>query len=220
MELLEGIKTRKSDRAFKTTPVPEETLRNILGAAIKSPSSSNTQPWEVVVLSGRKKHQLGEKIEAAYHAGVKGKMEYNYYPVEWKDRFKARRIACGKALYGALNIEREDVERRKSQWAANYRAFDAPVMMLFYMDQIMETGSYLDYGMFIQSVMLSAMDHGLASCPQAALGEYPDIVKAFTGHDDGHILVCGMAMGYEDSDAAVNSYRTDRQQVKSFTKFM
>ena len=220
MNVTKAIKARKSVRAFTSQPVSREILQKILDAARWAASGTNTQPWEVVVLAGENKDQLCARIEAAYQAGVKGKMEYNYYPVEWKDPFKARRIACGKALYAALSIEREDVERRKSQWAANYRAFDAPVMILFYMDQIMKTGSYLDYGMFIQSVMLAALDHGLATCPQAALGEYPDIVKAFTGHGDDRTLVCGMAMGYEDVEAAVNNYRTDRQKVEAFTTFM
>ncbi len=147
-------------------------------------------------------------------------MEYNYYPVEWKEPFRSRRVECGKALYGALNIQREDMERRKSQWAANYRSFDAPVMLLFFMDNIMETGSYLDIGMFIQSIMLAAMDHELTTCPQAALGEYPEIVKQYTGYDDDHVLVCGMAMGYEDESDPVNNYRTDREEVSEFTRFI
>ena len=220
MNVSKAIKTRKSVRAFTKQSVSRKTLENILDTARWTASGTNTQPWEVVVLSGASKDQLGKNLEATHNAGVKGKMEYNYYPVEWKDPFKGRRVACGKALYAALNIEREDTERRKSQWAANYRAFDAPVMILFYMEQIMETGSYLDYGMFIQSVMLAAMDHGLSTCPQAALGEYPKIVKAFTGHGDEHTLVCGMAMGYEDTGSAVNNYRTERLEAKAFTTFM
>ena len=220
MNVTKAIKSRKSVRAFTRQPVSREILKMILDTARWAASGTNTQPWEVVVLTGKNKDLLCQKMAAAYHGGVKGKMEYNYYPVEWKDPFKARRIACGKALYAALSIEREDLGRRKSQWAANYRAFDAPVMILFYMDQIMKTGSYLDYGMFIQSVMLAALDHGLATCPQAALGEYPNIVKAFTGHGAEHTLICGMAMGYEDVEAAVNNYRTDRRQAEAFTTFM
>ena len=220
MNVSEAIRSRKSVRAFTKQSVSRKIIEEILDTARWSASGTNTQPWEVVVLTGDSKSQLCMQIEAAYNSGIKGKMEYNYYPVEWKDRFKERRIACGKALYAALNIERDDVKKRKSQWAANYRAFDAPVMILFYMDKIMETGSYLDYGMFIQSIMLSAMDSGLATCPQAALGEYPRIVKTFTGHGDAHTLVCGMAMGYEDTKSAVNCYRTERLHVDSFAKFM
>ncbi len=122
-------------------------------------------------------------------------------------------------LYSSLNISREDAEKRQAQWAANYRAFDAPVMLLFFMDPVMETGSFLDYGMFLQSVMLAAMEEGLATCPQVALAEYPQIVKQFLGYPDDTFLICGMALGYEDTEAAVNNYRTPRAAVSEFSQF-
>ena len=173
----------------------------------------------MAVLSGAKKRELGARLEAAFHAGEQSQMEYIYYPVEWKEPYRSRRVECGKALYRALGIRRADTARRKSQWAANYRAFDAPVLLLFLMDKIVETGSYLDCGMFIQSVMLAAMEHGLATCPQAALAEYPQLVKPFIGCGDSHVLVCGMALGYEDPAHPVNNYRTVREPVESFARF-
>ena len=220
MNVSEAIRNRKSVRAFLDREIESETIETILDTARWAASGTNAQPWEVVVLTGDRKQHLCEKISAAFHDGVRGKMEYNYYPVEWKEPFRSRRVECGKALYGALNIQREDMERRKSQWAANYRVFDAPVMLLFFMDNIMETGSYLDIGMFIQSIMLAAMDHELTTCPQAALGEYPEIVKQYTGYDDDHVLVCGMAMGYEEVSDPVNNYRTAREEVSKFTRFI
>ena len=105
------------------------------------------------------------------------------------------------------------------QWAANYRAFDAPVMILFFIDPIMQRGSYMDYGMFLQSIMLAAEEQGLATCPQASVGDYPHIIKPELGYDDDTILLCGIALGYEDKDALVNSYRTSRLEVDEFTKF-
>ncbi|HPY41123.1 MAG TPA: nitroreductase, partial [Thiolinea sp.] len=135
------------------------------------------------------------------------------------DPFLARRRVCGLQLYSALKISKEDKERRAEQWVANYRCFDAPVMLLFFIDRIMDTGSYLDYGMFLQSVMLAAVDQGLATCPQAALGEYPNIVRENLGYDDQQVLVCGMALGYEDTSADINSYRTEREAVNAFTEF-
>ena len=219
MNVSEAVRNRKSVRAFLDREVHRETIETDLDTARWAASGTNAQPWEVVVLTGEKKQKLCNRIGAAYDDGIRGKMDYNYYPVEWKDPFKARRVECGKALYAALDIQREDMERRKSQWAANYRAFDAPVVLLFFMDSILETGSYLDYGMFIQSIMLAAMDNGLATCPQAALGEYPKIVKKFTGYGDGHVLVCGMAMGYEDETDPVNNYRTAREAVSTFVRF-
>ena len=181
MKVSEALQARKSTRAFLDKPVSRETIEQILNAARWAPSGTNTQPWQVAVLMGAKKRELQDKIEGAYRSGVKGGMDYSYYPNEWKDPFLARRRVCGLQLYSALKIGKEDKERRAEQWVANYRSFDAPVMLLFFIDRIMDTGSYLDYGMFLQSVMLAAVEHGLATCPQAALGEYPDIVRDYLG---------------------------------------
>lgn len=219
MKVSEALQARKSTRAFLDKPVSRETIEHILDAARWAPSGTNTQPWQVAVFMGEKKRELQDKIESAYRSGVKGGMDYSYYPDEWKDPFLARRRVCGLQLYSALKIGKEDKERRAEQWVANYRSFDAPVMLLFFIDRIMDTGSYLDYGMFLQSVMLAAVEQGLATCPQAALGEYPDIVRDYLGYDQNQIVVCGMALGYEDTSAAINSYRTEREAVSNFTQF-
>lgn len=219
MNVTEALQARKSVRAFLDTPVSRDVVEKVLDAARWAPSGTNTQPWQVAVLTGDKKRALQQTLEDSFRAGVKGKMDYAYYPDQWKDPFLARRKVCGLQLYSALNIGKEDKERRADQWIANYRAFDAPVMLLFFIDRIMDTGSYLDYGMFLQSVMLAAVDNGLATCPQAALGEYPDLVREFLGYGADQVLVCGMALGYEDTTAAVNSYRTEREPVAGFTRF-
>ena len=122
-------------------------------------------------------------------------------------------------MYKTLGITREDKERQLNQWAANYRSFDAPVMLLFFMDDVMQTGSYIDYGMFLQSMMLVAVDQGLATCPQASIADYPEIIKAELDYPQETVLLCGMALGYEDKDALVNSYRTSREDVNSFTRY-
>jgi nitroreductase len=219
MNVVEAIKNRKSVRAFLDQPVEDETIVKILDAARWAASGTNTQPWEVAVVSGETKVKLQQQLVDAFESGMKQKMDYQYYPAEWVEPFRSRRIQCGLKLYKTLAIKREDTERRKSQWIANYKSFDSPVMLLFFIDKIMDTGSYLDYGMFLQSIMISAMEYGLATCPQAALGEYPDIVRDNLGYDENKIVVCGMALGYEDSSATVNSYRTDREETMSFTGF-
>ena len=201
------------------TPVAPAKIERILDAARFAPSGTNTQPWQVAVVSGASKAELQQRMEAAFRRGERGVMDYRYYPRKWPPPYDARRKACGLALYGTLGIERGDSHRQQEQWAANYRAFDAPVMLFFFIDPVMETGSYFDYGMFCQSIMLCAVAEGLATCPQAALGEYPDIVKATLGYPDESILICGMALGYEDRGALVNSYRTDREPVEAFTRF-
>ena len=219
MKVSEAIKQRQSIRAYQDRAVEAEKITRILDAARYSPSGVNTQPWQVAVVSGPSKQRLHQQLESAFRNGEKSQMAYQYYPDGWEEPYKARRRACGLALYGVLEIGRDDKQRQIDQQAANFRAFDAPVMLLFFMDPIMSNGSYLDYGMFLQSIMLAAEEEGLATCPQASLAEYPQIVKQELGYPEDAVLVCGMALGYADKEAVVNSYRTDRESVESFTRF-
>ena len=219
MKVSEALSTRKSTRAFLPKAVDKAIIDRILSAARHAPSGTNTQPWQVAVVTAEKKQQLCQELETAFRNQVERKMDYHYYPEDWVDPYKSRRKACGLQMYSTLKITREDKQRQLDQWAANYRAFDAPVMLLFFMDGIMQTGSYLDYGMFLQSVMLMAVEEGLATCPQAALGEFPAIVKSSLGYPDDSILLCGMALGYEDKEALVNSYRTPREEIETFTRY-
>jgi len=219
MMVSDALKKRKSTRAFLGKDVSRDKIEKILEAAGHSPSGVNTQPWQVAVVHGNAKNKLQEKIETAFRSGLEQSMDFQYYPLKWKEPYKSRRIECGLQLYSTLGITRQEKERRLEQWAANYRAFDAPVMLFFFMDPGLETGSYMDYGMFMQSIMLAAVEQGLATCPQAALGEYPQIVKEELGYPSDSILLGGMALGYEDEGALVNSYRTSRLEVDDFTRF-
>lgn len=156
----------------------------------------------------------------AFRSGQTGKMQYHYYPQEWIQPFKSRRVETGVKLYEALDIKREDKQKRLDQWAANYRAFDAPVMMLFFIDNSLETGSYMDYGMFLQNIMLLAEESGLATCPQGALGEFPELIKSELNIPENKVLIGGMALGYEDKEHPVNQYRTDRIELEEFCTFL
>jgi len=219
MNVREALSERKSTRAFLDKPVGRKLIERILDAARHAPSGANTQPWQVAVVRGNTKLLLESKLETCFRSGERGKMDYQYYPVHWLNPYKQRRHACGLQLYSALGIEREDKAMRQDQWAANYRAFDAPVCLFFFLDAGLEAGSWLDFGMFLQSLMLAATEAGLATCPQAALAEYSVIVKETLGFAQDTVLLCGMALGYEDKDAAVNGYRTPRDDVQTFTRF-
>lgn len=219
MQFSETIVKRKSTRAFLDKPVELEKIQTILDLARHAPSGVNTQPWQVAVVQGEAKNHLCGQLEQAFRSGSKANMDYQYYPKEWHEPFKSRRKACGLKMYSTLKITRDDKQRQQDQWAANYRAFDAPVVMFFFLDEYADQGSYLDYGMFLQSVMLAAVDQGLATCPQAALAEYPEIVKTALEQDNNSVLLCGIALGYEDKDALVNSYRTEREDYSNFTRF-
>ncbi|MGA7278602.1 MAG: nitroreductase [Desulfocapsaceae bacterium] len=219
MQVSEALRKRKSTRAFLQKPVEQQIIIDVLEAAKHSPSGVNTQPWQVAVVTGATRIELQQRIETAFREGQEGRMDYQYYPLKWREPYKTRRIKCGLQLYSALGIERQDKARRLEQWVANYRAFEAPVMLFFFMDPGLETGSYMDYGMFLQALMLAAVEAGLATCPQAALGEYPQIVKTLLGYPEDAVLIGGMALGYEDEEALVNSYRTPREPAHTFTRF-
>jgi len=219
MNVRDALMARKSTRAFSSENVSSELIRRVLDAARHSPSGVNTQPWQVAVVTGDKKESLGALMEQQFRKHIRGVMDYTYYPDEWIEPYRNRRKTCGLQMYSALNISRQDKQRQLDQWAANYRAFDAPVMLFFFMDKVMSTGSYLDYGMFLQSIMLAAVEEGLATCPQGALAEYPEIVKRELDYPLDSLLIGGIALGYEDKDAPINSYRTDRIAVDEFTRF-
>lgn len=219
MNITEAILRRHSTRAFLNKEVSREQVKRILFTASRSPSGANTQPWQVAVLSGGSKLSLQNALQQAFLSDIGSTPDYQYYPTSWQPPYITRRRECGLQLYKSVNIEKGDQHRRQSQWAANYRSFDAPTMLLFFMDKSLQTGSYLDFGMFLQSVMLAAMDEGLATCPQAALAEYPNIIREALGYADNKLVICGMALGYEDTQAAVNGYRTPRETLDNFCQF-
>ena len=219
MNVQKALQQRKSVRAFLNKEVEKVKINTILNAARHSPSGVNTQPWQVAVVMGETKQILQTKIEKSFRQGDKGKADYSYYPEKWVEPYNSRRIKCGLQMYKVLEIKREDKEKQLNQWASNYRAFDAPVMLLFFMDRHMNTGSYLDYGMFLQSIMLAAVEQDLATCPQASLADYSEIIKTTLEYAHDDILLCGMSLGYEDKKALVNSYRTPREEIDTFTRY-
>lgn len=219
MNVLEALQKRKSVRAFLDKEVDRNIINTILENAKCAPSGVNMQPWTVCVVSGDKKKDIETKVIEAFQSGKKANMDYLYYPLQWDEPYKSRRKETGLLMYQALGINREDKEKQLSQWKANYRAFGAPVVLYFFIDSTLEKGSYLDYGMFLQSVMLASTELGLGSCPQAALAEFPDIIKEELDIEQGKVLLCGMALGYEDASASINSYRTGRILLEEFASF-
>jgi len=218
-----AITTRRSLRAFLPTPVPRETIEDILAVASRSPSGTNTQPWKVYVLTGDAKTALSRKIMAAHDdpaERVTHTEEYAYYPTEWKSPFVDRRRKVGWDLYGLLGIAKTDKARMHAQHGRNYDFFDAPVGLMFTIDRIMRQGSWLDYGMFLQSIMVAARGRGLDTCPQAAFMQFHRIITEHIGAPDNEQVVCGMSLGYADPDAIENTLVTERDPVSSFTRFI
>ncbi|MEA1915688.1 MAG: nitroreductase [Campylobacterota bacterium] len=219
MKVSQALIARKSVRAYLKKEVEKEKIQFILEHARFCPSGVNMQPWQVCVVQGDKKIELENKLLVAFKNNQKELMDYDYYPLEWSEPYKSRRKETGLLMYETLKIKREDKQKQYDQWAMNYKAFEAPVVLYFFIDKSLAKGSYLDYGMFWQSIMLLACEVGLTTCPQASLAEFPKTIKKELSVPEDKILLGGIALGYEDKDALVNSYRTSRIKVEEFTTF-
>ena len=218
-----AIESRRSIRAFLSTPVPRATVQDILRVASRAPSGTNTQPWKVTVLTGAAKHALSDRIMAAYDDPVQRAQhteEYAYYPTEWRPPYIDRRRKVGWDLYGLLGIGKADKARMHAQHGRNYRFFDAPVGLIFRIDRVMQQGSWLDYGMFLENIMVAARARGLDTCPQAAFTQFHDLISAFLKLPDTEMVVCGMSLGHADPDAVENSLVTERAPVSEFATFL
>jgi len=219
----EAITSRHSIRAFLPTPVPRATIEAILAVAARAPSGTNTQPWHVAVLTGSALKSLSTKLVAAYDDPVERARhteEYAYYPTEWKSPFIDRRRKVGWDLYGLLDIARTDKDKMHAQHGRNYEFFGAPVGLMFTIDRIMRQGSWLDYGMFLQSIMIAARGRGLDTCPQAAFMQFHRIITEHVGAPANEQVVCGMSLGYADPDAIENTLVTERDPVSAFARFL
>lgn len=221
MDVFEALHSRRSVRAFLPREVPRADLEAILEAAARAPSGTNIQPWRVRVLSGAARKRLVDAVQAAYaDPAYVTDVEYDYYPQQWTSPYIERRRKVGWDLYGLLGIEKTDKARMHAQHGRNFSFFDAPVGLIFSVDRILNQGSWLDYGMFLQSVMLAARGRGLDTCAQAAWTNYHRIVEQQLGFADGEMLVCGMALGYADAAAVENQLRTERAGLGEFVEFL
>ena len=223
----QAITSRMSVRAFLPEAVPRETLMHVLDVASRAPSGVNTQPWKVYVLQGDTRDELVSKVCAAHDAvradpGLAAHYQeaYPYYPEKWVSPYIDRRRENGWGLYGLLGIGKGDKDKMHAQHQRNYHFFDAPVGLMFTIDRVLGRGSLLDYGMFLQSIMVAARGHGLHTCPQAAWNGFAKIILPHIGAGEEEMLVCGMALGYADPSALVNSFHTPRESASQFTHFV
>ncbi|HET8869621.1 MAG TPA: nitroreductase [Aquabacterium sp.] len=218
-----AITTRRSIRRFLSKPVPRETIEEILKVASRAPSGTNTQPWRVHVLTGASRQSLVDKIMAIHNDPAQlaqHQEEYDYYPKEWVSPYIDRRRKVGWDMYGIMGIAKGDKERMHAQQGRNYQYFDAPVGLVFTIDRIMGRGSWLDYGMFLQNIMVAARARGLDTCPQAAFNHFHDVLESHLGlNPEKEMVVVSMALGYADPESIDNTLLTEREPVEAFTKF-
>ena len=195
-----AILSRFSARAYLQKPVDRVVLQEVLSIAGRAPSGTTTQPWKVYVLQDAE--------------------SYDYYPEKWVSPYIDRRRECGFGLYGVLGIGKGDKALMHAQTQKNFRFFDAPVGLIFTIDKVMGRGSLLDYGMFLQSIMVAARSRGLHTCPQAAWNGFSKIILPLVGAGENEMLVCGMSLGYADESALVNTFQTTRVSGQDFTHWV
>jgi nitroreductase len=217
------IVSRRSIRAFLPTPVAREDIEALLQVAARAPSGSNTQPWKVYVLTGERRQRLSRKILDAYldpSQNAQHKEEYDYYPRQWVTPYVERRRKVGWDLYALLGLTRDNKAGMQAQHGRNYAFFDAPVGLIFTVDRVMAQGSWLDYGMFLQNLMIAARARGLDTCPQAAFTQFHRVIADELQLPDSEQLVCGMALGFADRDKTENTLVTERASVAEFATFV
>lgn len=217
-----AITSRRSIRAYLPTPVSREEVGHILDVAARAPSGTNTQPWRVHVLMGSARERFCDRICAAFDDPAERALhteEYPYYPTEWVSPYIDRRRKVGWDLYALLGIGKADKQRMHDQHRRNYRFFDAPVGLIFTIDRVMRQGSWFDYGMFVQSVMVAARARGLDTCPQAAWTPFHRLIEDELQLPASEMVVCGLSLGHADPDAVENALVTEREPASGFARF-
>jgi nitroreductase len=220
MNVSDAIKSRMSCRAFLDTPVPLATIRSMLETAKRSPSGGNLQPWQVHVLTGAPLEEFLALVRKKLRDQPQGEgTEYHVYPPNLKEPYRSRRYKCGEDLYATISVPREDRQRRLAQFARNYELFGAQALMFFVIDRHMGADQWADVGMFMQSIMLLAREHGLHTCAQEAWASWHRTVAEFIGLSPELMLFCGMALGFRDETAPINRLCTDRASLDEFATF-
>ncbi|WP_431281349.1 nitroreductase [Humitalea sp. 24SJ18S-53] len=215
----QAIAGRRSIRGYTGEAVPDAVIRDILAAASRAPSATNTQPWHVHVVAGAARDRLCAAITAACDAGPEPEAEYTYYPADWTSPYIDRRRQVGWALYSLLGIQKGDRAGAKAWRRENYNLFGAPVGLFFTLDRGLALGSWLDLGMFMQNVMIAARGCGLETCPEAAFKSYHAIIREHLGIPPEQLVVCGMALGHPDHAAPANQLQAPREPVEGFARF-
>jgi nitroreductase len=218
MDLIEGIEARRSIRAFKNTPIPEEILNKILKAASNSPSYTNTQPWEVAVVCGEKRDELRKILfdlaskKAETHPDIP-------VPKSWPQEHEARSRDHGARRLAALGMERDDETEREKLRLMNFEFYGGPCAMLLFMEGSLNEWSIFDMGLFAQNLILAAHSFGVESCLQASVTNYAPEIKKFLGVPESKKLIIGVSLGYPDNEAKLNTYRAIKQKPEEFVKW-
>jgi nitroreductase len=215
-----AITSRRSVRRFLPSPVARAVVAEILDAAARAPSGTNMQPWRGYVLVGPAREELCTAVQSVFDVEEPGhRHEVRYYPDAFFEPYLSRRRKVGWDLYGLLGIGRGEPEKMRAQHRRNFQFFDAPVGMIFTIHRGLATGSWLDYGMFLENIMVAARARGLDTCAQAAWTHYHKVIRPVLGLTPEEIVVCGMALGFADPDAPENRLVTQRVPSAEFVSW-
>jgi len=218
MSVNEVVQSRVSCRGFKSDPVDESVLRDIFTTAQQSPSNCNVQPWQVLVVSGKKKDELKNKLIQNVMTQGKPNPDFNW-KVGYEGVHRDRQFGSAAALYGAMDIGREDKSKRQMAMLKNWAFFDAPHVAFFTMDKYLDIMGAVDLGIYAQTLTLLLQEQGISSCMQGALGQFPDPVKAMFDLPEERGILFGMSFGYADETAPANATRTDRETLENSVIF-
>jgi nitroreductase len=211
------IRSRKAVRMFRPDAVSKQDVIDILDVARTAPSNSNTQPWRVHVLAGGAKQQLSDALVRAHTDGTHPQLQHMPDPLP--DSFRLRQEDFGSRYYGALGIGMADVDARLRATGRNFDFFGAPVGMIFTIDARLKKYSWLDYGLFIQNIMIAARSRGLDTCPQVSFARYHEVIAKELALGAGDEVVCGMSLGYADQESVVNRLELPREPIIRFARF-
>jgi nitroreductase len=210
----EALRTRYSCRKFLQKPVPRETIEAVLATAQLTPSWCNTQPWQIILVSGSETDRLRNKLYAHAAGGASSNPDFPF-PPRYEGMYRDRRKVCGVQLYEALGIGKEDRVAAGKQALENFRFFDAPHLLLISTPENLGVYGAVDCGLYVSNFILAAREHGIDTIAQAALASYPDLLRDYFGLPPERKFVCGIAFGYGDSDHAINGYRTERAETSA-----
>ena len=220
MKVSQALATRKTVRAFKSDPVPRETIERLLTLAARAPSGGNLQPWRVYALLGDARDELVRRVAEARKENMMGEApEYHIYPLHLTEPYRTRRYRVGEMMYATMAIPREDKMARLKFFAGNWEFFGAPVGLIFTIDRQMQQGQWADLGMYMQSIMLLAREHGLHTCPQEAWAVWHSVIREYLSVPENEMIFCGMAIGYADEAAPVNALETERAPLSDYVSF-
>jgi nitroreductase len=219
LNVLEALHARRSVRAFRPDPIPRALVEDILRDAVRAPSGTNIQPWKVHIVTGEIRHRL--VAEVLRHSETNPPDTRAEFPRagKRKEPYVSRMRTLGKRMYGLIGVPKGDEAANRAQWARNYKFFDAPVGLIFTIDKDLDCMSFLDTGMFMQSIMLAAKAHGLDTCAQGAWNNYWTVTRRILGVPDGEYIVAGIALGYADAAAPVNALVSEREPLDAFATF-